>query len=107
MTKFLELTIGAMKKRKNNRHSYEYSAYQFLSSTEFDLIVKESLPLWVYNSQPDCFILGMCLKELVSSTLKDALVKSKRNLDPTLFEKQTSTSLTKDEKNSEVNRHFA
>ena len=39
--------------------------------------------------------------------MKDALVKSKRKLDPTLFAKPTSTSLTKDEEKSEVNWHFA
>ena len=105
MAEFLHLIIRAITNRKNNRHSFELQAYQFLSG-EFDNIIRLGLPLWIYNHQPNCYILGMCLKKLALRLLKDALIESKKKLKPDLFKSKGSGKRSDDEEKCEVCRHF-
>ena len=105
MAEFLHLIIRAIKNRRNNRHSFELQAYQFLSG-EFDNIIHDMLPLWIYNNQPNCYILGMCLKKLALGLLKDAIVESKKKRKPDLFKSKGTGKLSDDEEKCEVCRHF-
>ena len=69
-------------------------------------MIESTLPKWIYQNQPKCFILGMCLKELALRLLLDALVECKRKSFLDHFKEELSNALTNDKKKIEVNRHF-
>ena len=102
--KIFEITVKSLMTRKSENVSFEYDLHKYHSSPKFAKLYKSLLPEQLTGNHGCCVMLFLALSRIHSEWMKDALTDSRKQRNPELFCKQTTTSITPTEENSEVNR---
>lgn len=76
MTKYLKLTVLAIKSRSNNDRSYEYDFHQFLLSDELNGFVATSKMPWFAKDRPCCVVLALSLNRLMEELVDTCSISS-------------------------------
>lgn len=102
--KLFQISLRAMKDRKNNNTSHEYDLHAYHRSSEFDDMCVNALPGTLGLIHPCCAMLCIALNRLHLGWLREALIDARKERNPEMFAKAATSSLTTAQKNSEVNR---
>ena len=74
MTKYLQLTVLAIKSRSNNDLAYEYDFHQFLLSDDLRAFVATSTMSWFAEDRPCCVVLAMSLNGLMEELVDTSAI---------------------------------
>ena len=98
------MTVKSMQHRTGDSCSFELEFLNFHCSDQFSELCWTMIPGRLADLHSGCVLLFMSLRRLFFGWMREALVDSRRERNPELFQRKDRTSLMTSEENNEVNR---